>query len=95
MGTRAPFETLLKVIKRHCKNYSSLNVLDLGCGKGAISVKLAADLKCNCYGIDAIFEFIESTNEKTKEYDLSTLCQFEFGSIRAKIEELDKFDIII
>ncbi|MCL2072635.1 MAG: class I SAM-dependent methyltransferase [Marinilabiliaceae bacterium] len=93
LGT--PSELVLNLIQKNCKNYSNLNVLDLGCGKGAISVKLAAALKCNCYGIDAIPEFIEASKEKAKEYEVSSICRFEVGDIRTKIEELDKFDIII
>jgi len=93
LGT--PPEIVINLIKKHCKNYSKLNVLDLGCGKGAVSVKLAKTLKCNCYGIDGIPEFIEASKEKAKEYYVDTLCQFELGDIREKIEELDKFDVII
>jgi len=93
LGT--PPEIVINLIQKHCKNYSNLNVLDLGCGKGAVLVKLAATLKCNCYGIDGIPEFIEVSKEKANEYDVDALCQFEVGDIRGKIEELDKFDVII
>ena len=93
LGT--PPEIVINLIQKHCKNYFNLNVLDLGCGKGAVSVKLAATLKCNCYGIDGIPEFIDVSKEKANEYDVDALCQFEVGDIRGKIEELDKFDVII
>jgi ubiquinone/menaquinone biosynthesis C-methylase UbiE len=93
LGT--PTEIVLKLIQNHYKTYSNLNVLDLGCGKGAVSVKLAAALKCNCYGIDAIPEFIAVAKEKAKEYGVDTLCRFETGDVRIKIDELDKFDVII
>ena len=71
------------------------SLLDLGCGKGAVSVKLAAALKYNCYGIDGIPEFIEAAKEKAREYGVATLCRFEVGDIREKIDTLDKFDVII
>ena len=93
LGT--PPEIVINLVRKHCKNYSSLNVLDLGCGKGATSVKLAAALKCNCYGIDGIPEFIETSKEKAHEYGVEALCRFEVGDVRKKIEELDKFDVII
>ena len=73
----------------------SLQVLDLGCGKGAVSVKLAATLKCECYGIDGIPEFIDIAKEKAIEYGVDTFCRFEVGDIREKIRELGKFDVII
>lgn len=93
LGT--PSEIVLKLIQNRFKNYSNLHVLDLGCGKGAVSIKLAAALKCSCYGIDAIPEFIETSKKKAKEYGVNTLCKFEVGDIRVKIEELDKFEVII
>jgi len=93
LGT--PPEIVINLIQRHCKKDSVLNVLDLGSGKGATSVKLAAALKCNCLGIDGIPEFVETSKEKAREYGVETLCRFELGDVRKKIEELDKFDAII
>ncbi|MCL2313041.1 MAG: class I SAM-dependent methyltransferase [Firmicutes bacterium] len=90
-----PSDTVINLVQKHCKNHSTLNVLDLGCGKGAVSVKLAATLKCNCYGIDGIPEFIKTSKEKTREYGVDKLCRFEIGDIREKINTLDKFDVII
>ena len=93
LGT--PTEIVINLIQKNCKNYPTLKILDLGCGKGAVSVKLAATLKCNCFGIDAIPEFIEISKEKAREYSVDTLCRFEVGDVRKKIDELDKFDVII
>jgi ubiquinone/menaquinone biosynthesis C-methylase UbiE len=93
LGT--PPEIVINLIQKNCRNYSSLNVLDLGCGKGATSVKLAEALKCSCYGIDGIFDFIETSKEKAREYGVDTLCRFEVGDVREKIKELGKFDVII
>ena len=94
-GLGTPFEIVKNLVQKHCKNYSSLNVLDLGCGKGAVSVQLAAALKCNCYGIDGIPEFVEESKAKAKEYGVDALCRFELGDVRKKIESLDKFGVII
>ena len=90
-----PPQMVIDLIQKHCKNISNLHVLDLGSGKGAVSVKLAAALKCNCYGIDGIPEFVEASKEKAREYGVDTLCRFEVGDIREKIKELEKFDVII
>lgn len=93
LGT--PSEIVLKIIQNQYKTYSDLQVLDLGCGKGAVSIKLAEALKCKCYGVDAIPEFIAAAKEKAKEHGVDTLCRFEVGDIREKIEELDTFDVFI
>ena len=90
-----PSGIVINFVKKHCKNYSNLNVLDLGCGKGAASVKLAAALKCRCCAIDAIPEFIETAKEKAREYGVDALCKFEAGDIREKINALGSFDVII
>ena len=93
LGT--PSEIVLKIIQNHSETYSDLQVLDLGCGKGAVSIKLAEALKCKCHGIDAIPEFIAAAKEKAKEHGVDTLCQFEVGDARKRIEELGTFDIFI
>jgi len=97
LGT--PPEIVINLIQKHCRvetrQATSLHVLDLGCGKGAVSIQLAAALKCNCYGIDGIPEFVEIAKEKAREYGVETLCRFEVGDVRVKIEELDTFDVII
>ena len=93
LGT--PPEIVISLVQKHCRNFSALRVLDLGCGKGATSVKLAANLNCNCLGIDGIPEFIETSKKKAQEYDVESLCRFEVGDIREKIKVLDKFDVIV
>jgi 2-polyprenyl-3-methyl-5-hydroxy-6-metoxy-1,4-benzoquinol methylase len=77
------------------KHNTPLQILDLGCGKGATSVKLAKTLNCNCLGIDGISEFIEIAKEKAQEYKVEKLCRFETGDIREKIKVLGKFDVIV
>jgi 2-polyprenyl-3-methyl-5-hydroxy-6-metoxy-1,4-benzoquinol methylase len=90
-----PPEIVVDLVQKHCRDCSTLRVLDLGCGKGAVSVKLAAALNCNCLGIDGIPEFIETSKAKAQEYKVETVCRFEVGDIREKIKALDKFDVIV
>lgn len=88
-------EVIIDLVQKHTKEYSNLKVLDLGCGKGAVSIKLANKLKCNCYGIDAINEFINEANLKAREYKVDSLCKFEAGDIRIKVEEFLNYDVIV
>ncbi len=88
-------EIIINLIQKHAKEYSRLTVLDLGCGKGAVSVKLAHKLQCKCYGIDAIKEFIDEANKKAKGYKVDSLCKFEVNDIRTKVADLSGFDIVI
>lgn len=93
MGTSS--EEIIEIIKKHKNYYSNLTVLDLGSGKGTVSIKLASELKCNCFGIDAIDEFIAFSNNKAKELYVDNICKFEVNDIRERIKTLGKYDIII
>ncbi len=87
--------SIFQFLKKHCKDYANLKVLDLGCGKGAVSVKMAKELGCRCHGIDAIPEFIDFARQKAEEFEVSHLCTFETGDIRKKIKALSGYDILV
>lgn len=88
-------EVIIKLISAYFEKSDGLNLLDLGCGKGAVSIKVAKSLGCNCYGIDALDEFINYAKKKAKAYHVEHLCTFEIGDIRRKVKTLPAFDIII
>ena len=88
-------QVIIDLVGKYAKNHSSLHVLDLGCGKGAVSVKLAKEFNCKCFGIDAIKEFIDEANEKAGEFAVDHLCRFAVADIRERIKTLKRFDIII
>ncbi len=93
MGT--PPETIIDLVLKHTKEYSKLKVLDLGCGKGAVSIKLSHRLRCTCFGIDAVKEFIGEAKLKSLEYNVDSLCKFEVNDIRTRVKELSDFDVVI
>lgn len=88
-------EAVIKLIKKYSHNYSNIKVLDLGCGKGAVSIKVVREFGCYCHGIDAVPEFISDAQKKAVEYRVDHLCDFEIGDIREKVIELGTYDIII
>lgn len=89
-------EIIIEIIKKHIINdHSNLKILDLGCGKGAVSIKVAEQFGCHCHGIDAISEFIDCANKKAVEYNVNNLCLFEVADIREKIKTLKEYDIVI
>jgi cyclopropane fatty-acyl-phospholipid synthase-like methyltransferase len=85
-------EVIIDMVKRHIDK-SSINVLDLGCGKGAVSVKLAKSVGCKVRGIDAVKDFIDYAKNKAKEYGVADICQFEVGDIRECTG--DGYDLVI
>lgn len=83
------------LVRRHMKEHARLHVLDLGCGKGAVSVRLAREFGCRCLGIDAVGEFVAAAEGKAREFSVESLCRFERGDIRRRIRELGRFDVIV
>ena len=88
-------DAVINLIGKHFSEYDKLKVLDLGCGKGAVSIKIAETLGCKCHGIDAIPEFITYSQEKAIDCKVQQLCTFETGDIREKVKDLLAYDIII
>ncbi len=88
-------EAIIKIIGRHFNSYDNLKILDLGCGKGAVSIKVAQQFNCKCYGIDAIPEFVVYAQKKSIEYNVGHLCEFVVGDMREIIKDFKAYDIII
>lgn len=88
-------EIVIDLVRRHARDHSRLRVADLGCGKGAVSVRLAAALGCRCLGIDGLPEFVDCAEAKAAEAGVSGLCLFELADVRERIEGLGRFDVIV
>ena len=88
-------QEVIKIIKKYKSDYSTLKVLDLGSGKGAVSINIASELKCNCFGIDGMEEFVKFSIDKAKEFSVTNICAFEKNDIRTRIKTLGKYDVII
>ncbi|KUG21645.1 putative methyltransferase [hydrocarbon metagenome] len=86
---------VIELVRKHKKNYSGLRILDLGCGKGAVSVNLVCAFGCSCLGIDAIPEFVDVAREKAVAFDVGHRCRFEAGDIRIRVKEISGFDVIV
>ena len=70
-------------------------VLDLGCGKGAITVQLAAKYGYIVTGIDAMPEFLEEARKKADTYRVSQLCKFIEQDILKYTASAHEFDLVI
>jgi 2-polyprenyl-3-methyl-5-hydroxy-6-metoxy-1,4-benzoquinol methylase len=88
-------EIIINLIKKHKSDFESLKILDVGCGKGAVSIKIAKEFKCNCFGIDAVKEFVDELMIKAKEYNVEKYCTFEAGDVRTKLIDEIKYDIVL
>ncbi|MBE0679187.1 MAG: methyltransferase domain-containing protein [Bacteroidales bacterium] len=87
-------ETMVRLITDHVRK-DNLRILDLGCGKGAVSVRLAQEPGFTVTGIDAVPEFIMEAGEYARKFNVSDRCSFKVGDIRVRIRELSGFDVVI
>ena len=88
-------DAIIELMDNHLNHSAEVKVLDLGCGKGAVSIQAAKILECSCYGIDAVSEFIEPAREKAIAFGVEHLCEFEKGDIRERSKDLQGYDVII
>jgi len=88
-------EVVINLVKENTTNQSNLKVLDLGCGKGAVSINLAKEFNCQCHGLDAVKEFIDEAKNKAKEFNVEEYCSFERDDIRVRTRDLEGYDIIV
>jgi len=70
-------------------------VVDLGCGKGAVAVKVAEDLNLRVFGIDLFKPFIESCKELAESRGVSKLCHFIHGDILKLAGKIELCDVAI
>lgn len=69
-------QIMIKLINKYVPLSENTKILDLACGKGAVSVGLALRLRIKVKGIDIIPEFIEYATQKAKEFAVDGLCDF-------------------
>ncbi len=79
----------------HIEISTRTRVLDLACGKGAVSVTLARTFGCKVKGVDLLPEFIECARRKAKENGVERLCQFEVEDINRSIQRERGYDAVI
>lgn len=87
-------EVMIGLAKTHLPN-RFMKVVDLGCGKGAISVALANEFDCLVTGIDALPDFVESAKTYAIKSGVSEKCDFYTGDIRTEIFSMKGFDVAI
>ncbi len=88
-------DVIVHLLHNHCRDHAHLRLLDLGCGKGVVSIQAAAELGISCLGIDAVEAFVAEARARAAEHKVDSLCRFEVGDIRNRIKGLAGFDVIV
>lgn len=73
----------------------STRVLDLGCGKGAVGIRLAQDLGFRVLGVDLFEPFIREARERAQRESLDDRCKFRVVDARDLLISDGEFDIVI
>jgi 2-polyprenyl-3-methyl-5-hydroxy-6-metoxy-1,4-benzoquinol methylase len=70
-------------------------VLDLGCGKGAVSIALCRQLGCKVDGVDAYAPFVAEADKRVEELGIVGLCDFQVGDIKERVGTAADYDAVL
>ena len=88
-------EVMIKLIEKHVSLSEDFKILDLACGKGAASIKIAQKLRVRVKGIDLIPDFIEFATQKARELNVAGLCEFAVEDINDAVKKEMDYDCVI
>jgi len=87
-------EIILDVIDQ-LKLSQETKVLDLACGKGAVSIQIASKFGFRVTGIDAMEPFLREAIQKSEEHKVSNLCEFIEDDILNYTLNKHNYDVVI
>ena len=70
-------------------------VLELGCGKGVVAVRLARKFGFSVLAVDGFAPFIESAGSRAKEAGVTNQCEFRCADLRQTLSESRQFDLVM
>lgn len=88
-------QDMLRLIKGNIDSTNGMKIIDLACGKGAVSIFLCKELGVRVYGYDLIPEFIEEAKAKADEHGVRQLCDFTVQDINELVKTEGGYDIAI
>ncbi|NKC01168.1 MAG: methyltransferase domain-containing protein [Pseudomonadales bacterium] len=73
----------------------SAEVIDLGCGKGAVAVEVASELGLKVTGVELFAPFVTACEELARVNGVDNLCTFVHGDILKKVGVIAPVDVAI
>ena len=83
-----------QLLSRQSDLTDQTNVLDLGCGKGSVSLHLLQRYPWTALGLDGMPAFVERARARADALGLADRCRFEVADIRAWPGQ-GRFDVVV
>jgi 2-polyprenyl-3-methyl-5-hydroxy-6-metoxy-1,4-benzoquinol methylase len=88
-------DLIIQVLKPLQLSKKEFRALDLGCGKGAVSIRLAEEYGIQVLGIDAMVSFLEVARKKARQHQVDHLCEFQEHDIHKFVKADHVFNLVI
>lgn len=85
---------VIRLLRNHLGN-SFTSIVDFGCGKGAVLIRLAQEFRFTGLGIDLMPAFIDAAREKAKSLGVDQALTFKTADIRDELKTIRRQDVII
>jgi ubiquinone/menaquinone biosynthesis C-methylase UbiE len=88
-------QDMIRLIKKYMHISKDTKILDIACGKGPVSIRIAEELGINVYGFDLMPEFIKCAKQKAKEFNVESLCHFTCADANEIVNQETNYDCVI
>jgi SAM-dependent methyltransferase len=86
---------VLELIEKNITSDKLKTVIDLGCGKGAVLIRLSEKIEFHGIGIDLMPEFIDEAKSYASQRNYSKNLKFETADIKKSVKKHNNFDLVI
>ena len=86
---------IIALLQKHVSLTEGFRVLDLACGKGAVSIQLAKAFGVRARGFDLMPGFVEDAAQKAKEWGVDALCNFHHADVNDAARTERGYDCVI
>lgn len=90
-----PPETVLELLRDEECTRDISKIMDIGCGKGAISISLARQFGYQVYGLDIYAPFVDEARTRAQEFGVDEICRFENENIKKVIHIPADYDMVL